>query len=105
MSATAGLFDEQIGGRSLEAGRRQPRSRRFLFHALTALLALFALFPFVWTVASSLKTPSELVLFPPPLFPYQPQWKNYLEMTTVIPFWRWVYNSLFVTVLSTPITT
>jgi ABC-type glycerol-3-phosphate transport system permease component len=101
VSATADLFDERLGGRSLEAGRRHSRGRRALLHGLTAGLACFALFPFVWTVASSLKTPSELVLFPPPLLPYQFQWKNYAEMTTVIPFWRWVYNSLFVTVLST----
>jgi ABC-type glycerol-3-phosphate transport system permease component len=101
VSAATDIFDERVGGRSVEAGRRHSRRRRLLLHALTGLLAAFALFPFIWTVASSLKTPAELVLFPPPLFPYQFQWKNYAEMTTVIPFWRWVYNSLFVTVLST----
>ena len=101
MSAAAELFERQVGGRAAESGRRRSRGRRALLHAGTLVLALFALFPFVWTVASSLKTPSELVLFPPPLLPYELQWKNYAEMTTVIPFWRWVYNSLFVTVLST----
>jgi multiple sugar transport system permease protein len=101
VSASAGIFEERVGGRPAEAGRRHSRGRRAALHGLTALLATFALFPFVWTLASSLKTPSELVLFPPPLLPYEFQWKNYAEMTTVIPFWRWVYNSLFVTVLST----
>ena len=101
MSAAAELFERQVGGRAAESGRRRSRGRQALLHAGTLVLAVFALFPFVWTVASSLKTPSELVLFPPPLLPYELQWKNYAEMTTVIPFWRWVYNSLFVTVLST----
>jgi multiple sugar transport system permease protein len=101
VSAGAGIFEERVGGRSGDVGRRHSRARRTFLHALTLVLAVFALFPFVWTVASSLKTPAELVLFPPPLLPYQFQWKNYAEMTTVIPFWRWVYNSLFVTVLST----
>jgi multiple sugar transport system permease protein len=95
------LFDERVGGRSVEPGRRQPQRRRVVLHALTLGLAVFALFPFIWTVASSLKTPAELVLFPPPLLPYQFKWANYAEMTTVIPFWRWVQNSLFVTLLGT----
>jgi multiple sugar transport system permease protein len=98
---SASLFDDAIDRRSIEAGRRQPRRQRVLFHALTIGLATFALFPFVWTLASSLKTPAELVLFPPPLLPYTPRWSNYAEMFTVVPFWRWTYNSLFVTVLGT----
>jgi ABC-type glycerol-3-phosphate transport system permease component len=102
MSAVpAGLYEERVRGRSVEAGRRHSPARRAFYHALTLVLAAFALFPFIWTLASSLKTPAELVLFPPPLFPYTPQWKNYSEMFTVVPFWRWTYNSLFVTLLGT----
>ena len=97
----ADLFAERAAVVSTEAGRRHSLRRRVLLHALTLLLAFFALFPFIWTVASSLKTPAELVLFPPPLFPYSPQWKNYGEMFAVVPFARWAYNSLFVTVLGT----
>src|SRR5205823_13157068 len=94
MSASATLFEDRLGDRPADVGRRLPRGRRILLQALTLFLAVFALFPFVWTVASSLKSPSELVLFPPPLLPYQLQWKNYLDLTTVAPFWRWTYNSL-----------
>jgi ABC-type glycerol-3-phosphate transport system permease component len=102
MSAVpAGLYEERVRGRSVEAARRHSPARRAFYHALTLVLAAFALFPFIWTLASSLKTPAELVLFPPPLFPYTPQWKNYSEMFTVVSFWRWIYNSLFVTLLGT----
>lgn len=102
MSAVpSSLLDERLDGGSREVGRRHSLPRRALIHALTLGLAAFALFPFIWTVASSLKTPAELVLFPPPLFPYQFQWGNYAEMMSVVPFWRWVYNSMFVTVLGT----
>jgi multiple sugar transport system permease protein len=72
-----------------------------VLHALTITLALFALFPFIWTVASSLKTPAELVLFPPPLFPYTPQWGNYLELWRVVPFGTWLLNSLIFTIVGT----
>jgi len=102
MSAVpAGLLEQRVGARSAEAGRRHSRGRRVFYHALTLGLAVFAIFPFVWMLSSSLKTPAELVLFPPPLLPYAPQWQNYAEMFTVVPFWRWTYNSLFVTVLGT----
>ena len=99
--APATLYEERVGARSVEAGRRHSRGRRVFYHVLTLVLAVFALFPFIWMLCSSLKTPAELVLFPPPLLPYTPQWQNYLEMFSVVPFLRWTYNSLFVTVLGT----
>ena len=97
----AEMIEERVLTGSIEAGRRHSRGRRVFYHALTLGLAVFALFPFVWMLFSSLKTPAELVLFPPPLLPYTPQWQNYVEMFNVVPFLRWTYNSLFVTVLGT----
>ena len=103
MSAVAtDLLDERLAvDRSEHVGRRHSRRRRALLHALTLTLAVFAMFPFIWTVASSLKTPAELVLFPPPLFPYTPQWGNYLELWRVVPFGTWLWNSLIFTVVGT----
>ena len=41
--------------------------------ALTSLLALMFLFPFIWTVSSSLKGAMEVQAYPPRLFPKKPQ--------------------------------
>jgi len=103
MSAVAANFDHErvTGGGAEHVGRQHSRRRQMLLHALTLSLSLFAMFPFIWTVASSLKTPSELVLFPPPLFPYAPQWGNYLELWSVVPFGRWLWNSLVFTLVGT----
>jgi len=103
MSAVAANFDHErvAGGGAEHVGRQHSRRRQMLLHALTLSLSLFAMFPFIWTVASSLKTPSELVLFPPPLFPYAPQWGNYLELWSVVPFGRWLWNSLVFTLVGT----
>jgi multiple sugar transport system permease protein len=101
-ASLAELADERTrAGGADYGGRRHPPRTRVLLHALTITLALFALFPFIWTVASSLKTPAELVLFPPPLFPYTPQWGNYLELWRVVPFGAWLMNSLIFTVVGT----
>jgi multiple sugar transport system permease protein len=99
---SAHLDDQRVGGASDSyTGRRHSRRARIALHLLTSVLALFAMFPFIWTVASSLKTPSELVLFPPPLFPYTPQWGNYAELWRIVPFGTWLMNSLILTLVGT----
>lgn len=84
-----------------QIGRRHRLRTRALLHAVTIFLAFFAMFPFIWTLASSLKTPAELVLFPPPLLPYTPQWGNYAELWRVVPFGTWLKNSLIYTIVGT----
>ena len=84
-----------------QIGRRHSLRKRSLLHAVTIFLAFFAMFPFIWTLASSLKTPAELVLFPPPLLPYTPQWGNYAELWRVVPFGTWLRNSLIYTIVGT----
>ncbi|MCC7372247.1 MAG: carbohydrate ABC transporter permease [Chloroflexi bacterium] len=96
------LADERtpVAG-SEHVGRQHSLRRRVILHAVTITLALLAMFPFIWTLASSLKTPAELVLFPPPLLPYTPQWGNYLELWRVVPFGTWLLNSLIFTIVGT----
>jgi len=71
-----------------------------LLYLVTALLALTFLFPFLWSVSSSLKTGFEVIAYPPRLFPKTPQWGNYLEAWTYTDFGRFFGNSLLVTGLS-----
>lgn len=74
--------------------------RVLLYLALIGLSVLF-LFPFFWTVTSSLKQIDELYLFPPTFFPESPQWVNYQKVLQAVPFLRWALNSLIVVILST----
>jgi len=50
-------------------------------------------FPFLWMVSTSLKSPDEVVLFPPVLVPRAPQWGNYPEAWQAAPFGRYFLNS------------
>jgi len=68
---------------------------------LTLVLALSFLFPFVWTVSSSLKSPAQIFSFPPTLVPIPPQWVNYATVLQKVPYGTWVENSLIVVILST----
>jgi ABC-type glycerol-3-phosphate transport system permease component len=68
-----------------------------LLWLFTSLLALMFMFPFVWTISSSLKTAFEVVAFPPRLLPRDPQWGNYAEAWSYADFSLFFRNSILVT--------
>ena len=71
-----------------------------VWYMVMSLLAIVFIFPFFWTVSSSLKSIPELFVFPPLLVPAVPQWQNYATVLQKAPFLTWIGNSLFVVVLS-----
>lgn len=89
----------------VEAGARPRRFRRLPgalgWYAGVTLLALCFMGPFAWTIGSSLKTPTELFVYPPTLLPAAPAWQNYLEIWSFVPLWTFIRNSLIVGCLAT----
>lgn len=79
----------------------QRRISSALILTLMTLLAVIFMFPFFWTVSSSLKEPFELMTFPPTWLPEVPQWGNYVRVVEKVPFVQWSLNTLFVVVIST----
>ncbi len=63
---------------------------------LVIMCAVFLL-PFYWMVALALKSNAELAIYPPTLWPHDPQWQNFAESTRVFPFWTFARNTLIVT--------
>jgi multiple sugar transport system permease protein len=82
-----------------------PRSslilNQILLYSSLCLLAFLFVFPFFWTLMSSLKRVDEMYVFPPSMFPKVPQWQNYATVLDTVPFLRWAWNSAFVAILST----
>jgi multiple sugar transport system permease protein len=75
--------------------KRRRRLRRLTHAAISAVIILVALFPIVWGLSTSLKTPAELAAFPPSLLPKQPTLEHYaLLFRTGIE--RFMFNSLLV---------
>lgn len=72
----------------------KPFLREFGLQVLTALLGLSLLLPFVWMLLTSLKTLPEVDA--PGWFPRAPQWSNYFQVFTAIPFARFYANSIVV---------
>ena len=70
--------------------------RVILPHVVLLLFAVIFLFPFVWLVMTSLKTPAEILKFPPSILPETFQWSNYKEALQAIPFTRYMMNTFMI---------
>ena len=73
---------------------------RLFFYGLTIGLSFMFLFPFFWTVGSSLKTSREIVSYPPTLIPRIVQWENYPVAWQTVEFGPFFMNSIIVTALT-----
>lgn len=77
--------------------------------ALLIVLLFFAAFmvlPIILAISNSLKPLNELWEFPPRLWPKEPTLKNFKDMFNImagslVPFTRYIFNTLFITVLGT----
>lgn len=72
-------------------------ARRVGRWVINVLLVLLFFFPFFWMLSSSLKTLGETMQFPPSLLPADPQWQNFADAWTSIPFAHYLMNSVIVT--------
>ncbi len=71
-----------------------------LLYALASIGALAFGLPFFWTLASSLKSQSEIYTWPPQWLPAVPQWGNYALVFKLAPFGRFIVNTAIITILS-----
>ena len=98
------------------AKREKPFSKRFTrsrfgnfmyFFFLTAA-GLFSVLPLIYAVTTSFKPIDELLIFPPTFFVKRPTAVNYITLPNLlsnlqVPLSRYIFNSLFVTIVTTVI--
>lgn len=76
------------------------RVRTIVPHLVLILFSIVFLFPFVWLVMTSLKTPEEILKFPPSIFPETFQWANYKAAFETIPFTRYMLNTFVICMIN-----
>lgn len=80
-------------------------SRKNIADILTYIVLILAsvvvILPFLWMFFSSFKTAGEIWTFPPVFMPNKFQWSNYIEAWKALPFDKFLFNSLFVTICVT----
>lgn len=76
--------------------RRQEVLQKGSSLAILSLVAILFILPFLWMVSTSLKTPGEVLRFPPTWWPEHPQWQNYPLALSRLDFWRLLGNTLII---------
>ncbi len=71
---------------------------RWPIHLLLAAVSLLMLVPFLWVLKTSL-TGENIFVYPPALVPRHPHLFYYVDVWYSIPFFRYLVNSVFVSVL------
>jgi len=72
----------------------------FLLQILLSLLLIIFLLPAIWMVSSSLKVSTEVFAHPIVWIPESPQWSNYTRIFEILPFGRFLWNTIVVTGLA-----
>jgi multiple sugar transport system permease protein len=73
---------------------------RTLVYLLILAGALVVLIPFAWMLTTSLKPETQLFRYPPEWIPRPILWSNYRDAWNSLPFGRFLFNSIFMTVLA-----
>lgn len=76
------------------------------FFLFLLIIAAFMVVPLMFTISNAFKPLDELFLFPPTLFPKNPTISNFRGLSlitteSIVPFTRYFFNSVLVTVLGT----
>lgn len=72
---------------------------RIAAHVVLIAGSIIMLFPFIWTVATSLKDISEVFTFPPRLLGKELLWENYVKVWERYPFHYFFMNTVKITML------
>lgn len=80
--------------------KQSKRIWKFATYLLLIGGALFTIAPFLWLVRSSLMTIQEIFSMPPKWLPEIPQWHNYINVFTTLPFGVFFVNTTIIVVLN-----
>lgn len=81
-------------------GRTAQQRRHAAFVYAVALAgSAFILLPILFMVSTALKSGSDTFSLPLQLIPHAPVWSNFGTATSLIPFWRFMGNSLLVAIV------
>jgi len=79
--------------------------QKTVVYAILTLVACYTVFPIIWMGLTSFKTEREIYRIPITFFPHEPTLENYKRIFTEMEYFpRYLFNSAFVTTVSTLIT-
>lgn len=80
--------------------KQREKIKNIIISVVLAIIGIFFFFPFLWMLFTALKTPQELIKGTEVFFPQDPQWENFKIAITVVPFFKYLFNSIFIVVFA-----
>jgi multiple sugar transport system permease protein len=68
------------------------------WHLVLSAFGVMMIVPLVWLISTSFKSPGQIFVFPPRWIPAPVRWQNYVEAFTLVPFGRYLGNTLWIIV-------
>jgi len=88
--------------------KRYTRSRfgNVIYFTFLAAMGLFSVLPMIYCICTAFKPLDELLIFPPRFFVQRPTLENFTILPVLleklrVPFWRYLFNSVFIAVVTT----
>ena len=80
----------------------------FMIFVMLVAVGVFMGLPLYYSIIQSFKPPEELFIFPPRFYVVNPSWRSYSQLFQLVsdltvPFSRYLFNSVFVSIVSTTI--
>lgn len=72
----------------------------FLRYAVLIIVSVLFLYPFAWLLSTSLKTNTQIFIFPPVWIPNPVRFSNYVDAFTTIPYMSYLVNSCVVVIFA-----
>jgi multiple sugar transport system permease protein len=73
---------------------------QFVPRLVLILICVVFILPFYWMLTLGLKSNAELTIYPPTLYPHDPQWGNFERATEAFPFWKFAWNTTVITMIT-----
>lgn len=104
------MASREIMYRKKGAGNIKTKINWTIVYIIMIVLVGFMALPLIYTLVSAFKPINELWLYPPRFFVKQPTLKNFIDLLTnldssSVPFTRYIFNSVFTTVITVAGTT
>jgi ABC-type glycerol-3-phosphate transport system permease component len=81
--------------------KKKPQAKAIWGHLLLIAFSVAFSLPFAWLIITSLKPGSQVFEMPPRWIPHPVRWSNYADAIHFIPFLRYTWNTLYVSLAAT----
>jgi multiple sugar transport system permease protein len=79
-------------------------TKKIITYAVLIIVAVFILFPFFWMISTAFKPNTDIIKRPPIFLPSKPTLVHFQKVFAQVQYFRTLYNSLFVSGMTTLIT-